>query len=268
MTPELSICIPTYNRVSYLKELLPGLVSQIDAVADGKIELVVSDNASTDATADYLRSIERPYLHWWTNEKNIGGDRNFLKCVREARGEYVWLLGDDDLVSPDSVATIMDRLVQCSPDLLIAGPKDSAAVEYASYRDFLVERCQKNARDALAHTLISANVFRREVFDMAFAERTLYTQYAHMFGLVKDLNGKVVVSKAFVGTRPVRAEFAKYPSFLCVKQALYFRYLARRFSVPRFNWFALKNASNLPLEFGSRIKFYLLKAWRSIKRVP
>lgn len=259
MTPELSICIPTYNRVGYLKDLLPGLSAQIDAVANGKIELVISDNASTDGTAGYLKSVGRPYLRWWTNKSNIGGDRNFLKCIREARGEYVWLLGDDDLVPPNGVAAVADLIGTSHPDLLIAGLGDSAAVEFADYRDFLEKRCRKNAREALAHTLISANVFRREVFDMAFAEKTLYTQYAHMFGLVKDLEGTVVVTRPFVGTRPVRAEFAKYPSFLCVKQAFYLRYLARRFSVPRFNWFAFLNACNLPFEFGSRIRRRLVR---------
>ena len=86
----LSICIPTYNRLPFLKELLPAILGQVDSGrAEVEVEVVVSDNASTDDTADYLRSLSNPCLRWWTNETNIGGDRNFLKCVAEARGEYV-----------------------------------------------------------------------------------------------------------------------------------------------------------------------------------
>lgn len=69
---QLSICIPTYNRLKYLKELLPGLIAQIDAAQEGAVELVVSDNVSTDGTADYLKAIKRDYFRFWTNESNVG----------------------------------------------------------------------------------------------------------------------------------------------------------------------------------------------------
>lgn len=269
MTPELSICIPTYNRVGYLKDLLPGLAAQIDAVANGKIELVVSDNASTDETADYLRSIHRDYLRWWTNETNIGGDRNFLKCIQEAKGDYVWLVGDDDLVAPDAVARVLKFIEERRPGLLISDiGSRSLSGEYEDYRDYLVRECSRAADAALRHTLISSNVFLRSSFDMDLAVRSLRTQYAHMFGLMGRALGKVVATSGIVSTRPVRADFAKYPSFLCVKQALYFLFLAKRFNLPRFRWYAFLNACNLPMEFGSRIKYHLLKARWSFWRSP
>lgn len=86
----LSICIPTYNRLPFLEELLPAILGQVDADC-AEVEVAVSDNASTDGTADYLRSLSHPSLRWWTNETNIGGDRNFLKCVAEAKGGMDYL---------------------------------------------------------------------------------------------------------------------------------------------------------------------------------
>ena len=71
MTMILSICIPTYNRLPFLKELLPAILGQVDS-GRAEVEVVVSDNASTDDTADYLRSLSNPCLRWWTNETNIG----------------------------------------------------------------------------------------------------------------------------------------------------------------------------------------------------
>lgn len=260
----LSICIPTYNRLRYLKELLPGLQAQIDAVQEGTVELVVSDNVSTDGTAAYLRTIDRKYFRSWANESNIGGDRNFLKCIREAKGEYVWLVGDDDLIAPDAVAQVLKILDERHPRLLISDIGSRLlADEYADYRDYLERECPRDAKAALRHTLISANVFRRSSFDMELAIRNLHTQYAHMFGLMgRESDGAVVVTQGIVSTRPVRADFAKYPSFLCVKQALYFWFLAKRFDLPRFRWYAFLNASNLPMEFGSRIKYHLLRAMK------
>ena len=261
--PVLSICIPTYNRLPYLGELIVSLLPQIDAVPEGAVELVVSDNVSTDGTADYLRSIHRDYLRWWTNETNIGGDRNFLKCIQEAKGDYVWLVGDDDLVASDAVARVLRCVEDRHPGLLIADISScplSGSGEYVDYRDYLARECSRTADAALRHTLISSNVFLRSSFDMDLAVRSLRTQYAHMFGLTGRALGKVVVARGIVSTRPVRADFAKYPSFLCVKQALYFLFLAKRFNLPRFRWYAFLNACNLPMEFGSRIKYYLKKA--------
>ncbi|MBQ0033647.1 MAG: glycosyltransferase family 2 protein [bacterium] len=261
MSAMLSICIPTYNRLKYLKELLPGLLAQIDAVPEGTVELVVSDNVSTDGTADYLKSIKRDYFRFWTNETNIGGDRNFLKCIREAKGDYVWLVGDDDLVAPDAVARVLQFIEERRPGLLIADTL-SGSGEYADYRDYLVRECSRTADAALRHTLISSNIFLRSSFDMELAVRSLRTQYAHMFGLMGRMLERVIIEPGIVSARPVRADFAKYPSFLCVKQALYFWFLAKRFNLPRFRWYAFLNACNLPMEFGSRIKYHLLRVMK------
>ena len=251
----LSICIPTFNRLSFLKELMPAILGQVDA-GHAEVEVAVSDNASTDGTADYLRSLEHPRLRWWTNEVNIGGDRNFLKCVAEARGEYVWLFGDDDLMPEGSVASVLDFLRDSGPALLVSADKDVAPRIYDDYCAML-----KDVGDdvALAHTLISANIFKRELFDMDLAVGKLWVQYAHMFGIMSRMAGhKVGVMPRFVKTRPVRADFAKYPSCLCVKQAIYMWFLAKRFGLLRFRRRAIWNVCNLPVEYASRI-WHLLK---------
>ena len=247
----LSICIPTYNRAAFLKELLPSILRQLAEVPSGEVELVVSDNASSDGTADYLRSLGSSHLRWWTNDENIGGDRNFLKCVAEAKGKYVWLFGDDDLMPEDSLARALDFLRKENPALLISVDREAESRLYGDYRSLL-----KDEGDdfALAHTLISANIFKRELFDMELALEKLWVQYAHMFGIMSHMPGCAIgVIPRFVQTRPVRADFAKYPSCLCVKQAIYMWFLAKRFGLPRFRRRAIWNACNLPVEYAARI---------------
>lgn len=247
----LSICIPTFNRLRFLQEILPSILRQLAAVPVGEVEVAVSDNASTDGTADYLRSIDDPHLRWWTNDENIGGDRNFLKCVEKARGAFVWLFGDDDVLPNDSVVRVLDFLRRENPALLISVGRDVESRLYGDYRSLL-----KDEGDdfALVHTLISANIFKRELFDMELAHRKLWVQYAHMFGIMSRMEGCAIgVMSHFVETRPVRAEFAKYPSCLCVKQAIYMWFLAKRFGLPRFRRRAIWNACNLPVEYASRI---------------
>ena len=253
----LSICIPTYNRLRFLTELLPSILRQLAGVPSSEVELVVSDNASTDGTADYLRSIDDSHLRWWTNAENIGGDRNFLKCVAEAKGEYVWLFGDDDLMPENSVMRVLDFLRKGNPALLVSVDCDVEPRLYGDYCELLNDMGDDLA---LAHTLISANIFKRELFDMDLAVEKLWVQYAHMFGIMSRMAGRAIgVMSRFVETRPVRAEFAKYPSCLCVKQAIYMWFIAKRFGLPRFRRHAIWNACNLPVEYASRI-------WNSMKR--
>ena len=53
---KLSICIPTYNRKGNLSELLDALAEMIGEARD--IEVIISDNASTDGTKEYMKNLE------------------------------------------------------------------------------------------------------------------------------------------------------------------------------------------------------------------
>ncbi|TDN55099.1 glycosyltransferase involved in cell wall biosynthesis [Buttiauxella sp. JUb87] len=109
--PLLSICIPTYNRVSYLERLLSSLLSQIDSL-DGKFEIIISDNASTDNTEKYCAQVvsENSCVSYVRNVQNEGWERNYSNLYIKARGRFVWLIGDDDYLMPDALPNIMNML--------------------------------------------------------------------------------------------------------------------------------------------------------------
>lgn len=98
----LTIFIPTYNRrpalVASLERLTPSMLS-INACSS-VVNIVVSDNASDDGTSDALAGFKQ--FSWFTylrQVKNIGfnGQLHFITSI--ALGDYVWVLGDDDLVT-------------------------------------------------------------------------------------------------------------------------------------------------------------------------
>jgi len=105
---KLSICIPTFNRVEQLREILTCLLPQLE---EG-MEVVISDNASADETesmvATYMSQYSCITYHRWP--KNMGADRNYLKVVEQAHGEYCWLFGSDDLVEPGCVREVLKML--------------------------------------------------------------------------------------------------------------------------------------------------------------
>ncbi len=108
--PVLTIAIPTYNRCEYLQKLLSVLHEQI--ACEPRVELVISDNASTDETetiiSDFVgRGLKLRYIR---NTTNIGPDANILQCFQLAVSKYVWVFGDDDVIRPGGVRRVLDFL--------------------------------------------------------------------------------------------------------------------------------------------------------------
>ncbi len=100
---KLSIAIPAYNRAPQLDYSLARFTAQIPPAAAGEVEIVVCDDASTDATADVVRryATNFPYVRYERNAANVGLERNLVHCTRTCRGEYLWIFGDDDFLEYD-----------------------------------------------------------------------------------------------------------------------------------------------------------------------
>jgi glycosyltransferase involved in cell wall biosynthesis len=115
--PLLSICIPTYSRAELLESALTSLVSQVSEVA-GEVELIVSDNCSTDQTAEVVERMSRECpIRYHRNEENVGVVDNFLGTAKDlARGEFCWMMGDDELVRPGGVRSILEA-IKAQPEL-------------------------------------------------------------------------------------------------------------------------------------------------------
>ncbi len=111
MKTLLTVAIPTYNRATYLERCLERLFSQA-AGYGGQVEVIVSDNCSTDGTAEVVRRYreEGHDFRYVRNDENIGVDRNFAQCFTLARGKYVLLFGDDDLFLDGAIDRIMEML--------------------------------------------------------------------------------------------------------------------------------------------------------------
>ena len=97
--PLVTIAIPTYNRVEYLKQALASAQAQTYP----NLEIIVSDNASSDGTKLYLDEILDERVKTVRRFENIGGVRNMCLSLAEAKGEYLIILSDDDLIYPELV---------------------------------------------------------------------------------------------------------------------------------------------------------------------
>jgi glycosyltransferase involved in cell wall biosynthesis len=104
--PFVSVAIPTYNRAdSYLKEAVSSALDQTYK----KIEIIVSDNCSTDNTESFIKSLPDPRIKYFKQGHNIGPINNYNFCLDRAKGDYFLLLHDDDLVDADFIETCMSH---------------------------------------------------------------------------------------------------------------------------------------------------------------
>ena len=100
--PLVTIGIPTYNRAdSYFPSALECAVRQ----SYPNLEIVVSDNFSTDTTEDIVKSFNDSRIRYFKQKVNIPAHENFNFCLEQARGEFFLLLHDDDLLDEDFVET-------------------------------------------------------------------------------------------------------------------------------------------------------------------
>lgn len=104
----LTIAIPTYNGEKTIKDSLSILLPQ----CDDRVELIISDNASTDGTGEIVSEVIScyPEIVYVRNERNIGPDSNFIQCLKLAKGKYTLLLSDDDILLDNSLSIVLDFL--------------------------------------------------------------------------------------------------------------------------------------------------------------
>jgi glycosyltransferase involved in cell wall biosynthesis len=108
--PLLTVAISTYNRAGWLAVALRNLARLIPTPHDD-IEILVCDNCSTDHTPEvvepYTSRIDFKYIR---NPENVGMLGNLRITSNSARGEYIWILGDDDLPFAGSIDRIVRKI--------------------------------------------------------------------------------------------------------------------------------------------------------------
>lgn len=102
--PMVTIAIPTYNRAhSYLPLALQSALNQTYP----HVEIIVSDNCSSDNTETFVKSITDPRIRYFKQQMNIGPNNNGNFCVEKAQGIYLLMLHDDDMIDDDFIETCM-----------------------------------------------------------------------------------------------------------------------------------------------------------------
>lgn len=122
--PRVSVAVATCNGARYLREQLDSIYGQTWP----DLEVVASDDASTDGTAEILEEYARTRgLRWVAQPQRLGLARNFERAIALCRGDFIALSDQDDVWKPHKLATLVGQigdftLIYCSTqDFLTAG---------------------------------------------------------------------------------------------------------------------------------------------------
>ena len=105
-SPLVTVILPTRDRPHYLREALESALNQ----RYRHLEVLVRDNASTDETRRVVQSFSDPRIRYHRHSENVGPTENIIGGCREARGEYVASLHDDDVWEPDFLEKLVPPL--------------------------------------------------------------------------------------------------------------------------------------------------------------
>ena len=117
--PLVSLGIPTYNRSIGIRKTLDSIWQQ----RYPKLEIVISDNCSTDDTGELIDTIRKvhPEIKYWRQQTNIGMIPNFEFVLKKASGKYFMWVADDDLLEPGILEKYVSFLEQNPGYSLVSG---------------------------------------------------------------------------------------------------------------------------------------------------
>ena len=92
----LSICIPTYNRQLNLYNCLNSIKIASKIVSKNLFEVCISDNSSNDKSENICKKFNKFINLKYKKQKKTLEFQNFINVTKMAKGEFIWLIGDDD----------------------------------------------------------------------------------------------------------------------------------------------------------------------------
>lgn len=105
--PYISFVIPAYSRVKELKTAVESIISQKELFP---YEVIIVDDApdalSDNKKLEYVKTLNDSHVLYYGNTKNLGVEGNWNRCIELAGAEYVSMLHDDDILSPNYMENI------------------------------------------------------------------------------------------------------------------------------------------------------------------
>ncbi len=217
---KISICIPTYNRASFLRETLESICRQAEFSAfPDEIEIVISDNCSVDETQVVCAEFVNRYpqqVKYFCNQENIG-DRNFENVLRLATGDLRKLNNDTLLFLPGSLSHLLQIYAQESMARTVVFFKnaDNLPDSFGVGINSFVRDCSLNCSWIGGFCIWAEHLLAMP--DFSRLSRTMLTQVDVIFRLLEKYKSYRLINRALFKSVSVRNKngYSYVQVFLC-----------------------------------------------------
>jgi glycosyltransferase involved in cell wall biosynthesis len=145
----ISICIPTYSRLNYLKTAVESIL--IQTYQD--FEICVSLDPKTSGPDPDIHNwcsefaLVNPKFRYHLNERNVGLAGNWNVLAKMAKGDYAIIIGDDDTIEPDYLERVVENIEHSKADVVFTdqhfiGPDGEILVELSERMSIEYHRSQ------------------------------------------------------------------------------------------------------------------------------
>ena len=114
--PLVSVVMPAYNAEKYVGYAIESILNQTYS----NIELIIVDDFSIDYTWEIIKSYKDKRIRTFRNKKNMGIANSTNRAIKEAMGEYIALMDDDDMAVNTRIKTSLDFMTS-NPDIDLIG---------------------------------------------------------------------------------------------------------------------------------------------------
>lgn len=197
----LSICIPTYSRSSYLKTCIDSLI----AYKGEDIEVIVQDNHSEDDTETLMNSYVEidSRISYEKNSMNLGMMENLFKAMERARGEYIFILSDDDFILSGGIEKIIRLIKNKNPTAfncakILYFEKSKRAIYYSAVSSRSDFDCSDIAKIIMFSHIFSGTSILRRLIDTKYLREFADTYYAHIVAFALASNNVAYIDEPIV----------------------------------------------------------------------
>ena len=190
----LTISIPTHNSASYLDEALQSIIEEPGLGIF--YEITLSDNSLTSETEILYRTkyinIKGINYHRASEYKCL--DSNINNVVELAKGQYVWIFGDDDLIVPGSLKEILSYVKKYQPSILVVNSQsfnhkgliEKSRVPLKTNLIYSEKQNNKFMAELGSYlTYIGAFVVKKELWIKNFDNKKIGSYFAHLNAIFK-----------------------------------------------------------------------------------
>jgi glycosyltransferase involved in cell wall biosynthesis len=206
-TPYFSVVIPTYNR----SDLVTYAVRSVLRQTFSDLEVVVSDNGSTDDTAAVIGRLRDPRVRYAKTAKHGPIAYSWEFARSQARGDFVMMLSDDDALVPDAVERFVDQARRHTARFL--------SCKVAEYRDATFPGADRNSLSCPAFTGAVETVPASRFIGSLFSFRTPFEMHPSAFVFAREVADTIAARcGGFFQTNGV--EYSAWPMAAAVAEVL------------------------------------------------